>query len=125
MSGGGKPLTTPQHPPFVAPKSDTHPSGMLAKDEPGASLLAMGTSCQHGVRAVTPSGPKMQQQTGPQRQNRGDDLWVRKDAVIGKGWWALLRAVILLRASLHFKKEGLNSPWKICTAVIALLMYSY
>lgn len=52
-------------------------------------------------------------------------MWVWKDAVIGKGWWALLRAVILLRASLHFKKEGLNSPWKICTAVIALLMYSY
>lgn len=109
----------------MAPKSATHPSGMLAEEEPSASLLAMGTSCQHGGRAVTPSGPKMQQQTGPQHQNRDDDLRVWKDAVIGKGWWALLRAVVLLRASLHFKEQGLNSTWKICTAVTALLMYSY
>lgn len=72
--GGRKLLVTLQHPPCAAPEGYLILPGSWAQDRLVISLPVVAMSCQRGGRAVTPSGPTMQQQMGPQHHGIDVDV---------------------------------------------------
>lgn len=78
--------------------------GSWAKVGPVISLLAIAKGCQHGGRAVTPCGPAMQQQMGPQHHGRGN-IWVDVCWGVGDGSW------VRAWASPQLKKGRLKFLW--------------